>query len=217
MRFVVGLLMGLLLLGAYAGYQWYRGSLDPCLERCSDGTECQEGLCVASADEDRDKVKPRKKKRRRRRWRRRRKRAPSTTSGTVDTPAEETLRKVSAADLKSTSKGPSLRRTDYIKMEAGGGTTRELSSAEIDAKVRRLDPRIVGCIDSARGDHDLQQGKVVVAFRIERSGRVDKVRVSAPRLLQRAGLYRCLAPRIRSLRFGKSARSLIMTYPYALR
>ena len=221
MRFVVGLLVGLLLLGGYAGYQWYQGEKDPCLQRCGAGTECQRGQCVvADDDDDDDKVKKKRKKRRRRRGRRRRRRARTTVASQGTQPAEteeETLRKVSAADLKPMSKGPSLRRTDYIKMGSGGGTTRELSTSEIDARVRRLDRGIVKCIDRARGDHDVTRGKVKVAFRIERSGRVARVKVTAPRVLQRGGLYTCVAPKIRSLRFGPTARSLIMTYPYALR
>ena len=220
MRFFFGLLVGLLLLGGYAGYQWYQGSQDPCLQRCGEGTLCLEGRCVVHVDDDdSDKVKPRKKRRRRRRWRRRRKHSRRSANNATDTAAapEETLRTVSTREMKSVSKGPSLRKTDYIKMGAGGGATRELSTAEINAKVRRLDRGIVGCIDRARGEYDVSRGKVVVAFRIERSGRVAKVRVSAPRVLQRGGLYNCVAPKIRSLRFRSSARSLIMSYPYALR
>ena len=218
MRFFVGLLVGLVLLGGgVAGYHWYQVSQDPCLERCGQGTECQVDLCVASDDDDTDKVLRKKKKRRRRRWRRKRRRRPANAAITDTTAPEETLRKVSAADLKSVNRGPSLRKTDYIKMGTSGGTTRELSTAEINAKVRRLDRGIVACIDRARGEYDVQRGKVSVAFRIERSGRVAKVRVTAPRVLQRGGLYGCVAPKIRSLRFGPSARSLIMTYPYSLR
>ena len=224
MRFFLGLLVGLLFLGGYAGYQWYQGSRDPCLERCGQGTLCQEGQCVVDSDDgDEDKVKGKKKRRRRRRWRRKRRRrarsarAGVPTAGAPPAAVEETLRQVSAADLKSTSKGPSLRKTDYIKMGTSGGTTRELSTAEIDARVRRKDRSIVACIDRARGDYDVRRGKVVVSFRIERSGRVARVRVTAPRVLQRNGLYGCIAPKIRSLRFGRTARSLIMTYPYSLR
>lgn len=202
MRFFIGLLVGLFLLGGYAGYHWYQGSQDPCLERCGQRTECQEGLCVASADDDDDQVKRKKKKRRR--WRRRRRPRAANAATTATTAAEETLRTVSAADLKSASKGPSLRQTDYIKMGTADGTTRELSTAEINAKVRRLDRAIVACIDRARGEYDVQQGKVSVAFRIERSGRVAKVRVTAPRVLQRGGLFGCVAPKIQSLRFGPS-------------
>ncbi len=221
MRFIVGLLVGLLLLGGFVGYQWYQGEKHPCLQRCGAGTECEDGRCVvAEDDDDDDKIKKKRKKRRRRRWRRRRrKRRPraAVAGAQPEAAEEEKLRKVSAADLKPTSKGPSLRKTDYIKMGGGGGTTRELSTGEIDAKVRRLDRSIVKCIDRARGDNDVSRGKVKVAFRIERSGRVAKVKVTAPRVLQRGGLYACVAPKIRSLRFGATARSLIMTYPYALR
>lgn len=206
MRFLLGLLVGLLLLGGYAGYQWYRDSRDPCLARCGVGTICDQARCVAQVDEQ-PKIKNKKRRRRRRRGRRRASAAA----------AEPQLRKVSARQLRPASKGPSLRQTDYVNLASSGGTKRELSTTEINARVRRLDPRIVGCIDQARADYDIRSGKVVVAFRIERSGRVSKVRVTAPQLLQQGGIYRCIARQIRALRFGPTARSLIMTYPYALR
>lgn len=207
MRFFVGLLVGLFLLGGYLGYQWYRDSRDPCLGRCGEGTACQQGLCEVQ----RAAVATRKKKKRRRRGRRRRnrRRAGSTNS-------EPALRKVSAADRVPASTGPSLRQADYINMAKPGGGGRELSTSQINAKVRPLGGRIVACIDRARGDHDLRRGKVVLAFRIERSGRVKKVRITAPRVLQRGGLSGCITPLVRGLRFGPTARSLIMTYPYQL-
>ena len=76
---------------------------------------------------------------------------------------------------------------------------------------------MVGCIDRARGPIDFREGQVVLAFRIERSGRVEKVRVSAPAALQRAGLYGCLHPQVSALSFPPSSRAVVMRYPYSLR
>ena len=42
----------------------------------------------------------------------------------------------------------------------------------MEARFRRLDRRIVACIDRAREGWDISTGKLVVAFRIERSGKV---------------------------------------------
>jgi hypothetical protein len=124
---------------------------------------------------------------------------------------------VSAADLKAGSEGPSLRGTDRIDLTGAGETGRELGAEEIDAKVRANDDRIVACIDRGRQGFDLDRGKVVVGLRIERSGRVEKVRVSAPALLLRHGLYGCVKGVVGSLRFPATSRALIMSYPYELR
>jgi len=91
----------------------------------------------------------------------------------------------------------------------------ELDEAEVEQRFRRLDGRIIDCIDRAREGWDVS-GKVVVGFRLERSGRVQKVRVTAPALMQRAGIYACIAPLVKGLHYPASGRSLIMSYPYRL-
>lgn len=213
MKFVLGLVCGLLALGGYFGYEQYRASKDPCLGRCGEGTSCSEGGRCEVAEEG--KIgKKRKRRRRRRRRRGRRRRNKGVAAATSDAPKTP-----SAAERKMVSKGPSLRSTDYIDMKnpkKGGGGGRELSTAEVTRVFRRLDRRIIACIDKARGDYDFRGGRVSVGFRLERSGHVKKVRVKAPALLQKKGLTRCVVPLVRGLRFPRSSRALVMTYPFRL-
>ncbi len=207
MRFFFGFLLGLLCLAGYVGFQQYQKGEDPCLGHCGAKTQCREGTCELIAE-----AKTSKRKGKRSRRRRRGKRRQSASN-----PAQPALRTPSAKDLRSVARGPSLRKTDYVDLSSAGGTQRELSGAEISHKVRRLDPKIVACIDRARGDYDIAGGKVLVGLRVERSGRVKQVKVTAPRVMQRAGLHACIKPLITSLVFPPSARSIIMTYPYSLR
>jgi hypothetical protein len=207
-RLLIGLLLGALLGAAgVLGYGVIERRGDPCLGRCGEGMACEQGRCQI-LEEPAEQVASKRLGRGRRRARR-----PPTAG-----PAErESLRQVVAADLRIGSEGPSLRGTDRVDLTRGGGDGRELSSEEVDAKIRANDEKIVACIDRARKDYDLDRGKVVVGFRIERSGRVEKVRVSAPALLLRHGLHGCVRGVISSLRFPASGRALIMSYPFELR
>lgn len=213
MRFLLGFVCGLLVLGGYVGYQEVQRRDDPCRGHCGAELECVEGVCLVPEPEA--KTKRKRRKRRRRRWRRRGRRARPGTEVAAASDEPE-LRQPTAAELKPQTKGPSLRQTEYVDLASSGAGGRELSSAEIDASVRKRSMRIVACIDKARGDLDINRGKVTVGFRIERSGQVKKVRVSAPSALMRRGLYGCVKPLITGLRFGATSRSLIMSYPYAL-
>ncbi len=211
MKFALGLVCGLVALGGYVGYERYRASKDPCLGRCGEGTSCSdEGRCVVVEEEKVGKTRRRRRRRHGRRWRRRRK-AGGEAGAATDAPKTP-----SAAERKMVSKGPSLRSTDYLDLKKSGGGGRELSTGEVTRIFRRLDRRIIGCIDKARGDYDFRGGRVSVGFRLERSGQVKKVQVKAPALLQKRGLTRCVAPLVRDLRFPQSSRALVMTYPFRL-
>jgi hypothetical protein len=203
MRFSLGLLCGLGALGAYLGYQHFNTPDDPCHGFCGEGTVCSDGRCQPQRARRDDG------KRRRRRGRRRRRR-PTTEIN------EPQLKQPSAAQLAAATEGPTLGGADRIDLTEQGGGERELSEAEVERIFRRLDRRIIDCIDRAREGWAIDGARVVVGFRLERSGRVEKVRVSAPALMQRQGLHRCIAPLVRGLRFPPSARSLIMSYPYHL-
>jgi len=209
MRFVAGLLVGLVVgVGGYLSFQLYGLHNDPCLEHCGTGTVCVEGVCLV--EEPQAKVRPKGRRRRGRRHGRRRRRQ---VEGSIEEP---TLKKPSAADLKPVTKGQSLQGADYIDMSKGGAEGRELDEADVNTRFRKLDGRIVACIDRARQGWDVSRGRVLVAFRIERSGQVKRVKVSAPALLLREGLYDCVHPLVASLRFPASSRSLMMSYPFSL-
>ena len=219
MKVFLGLLVGLFLFGGYVGFERYSVAKDPCLGRCGDGTECAEGVCVVS--EGKVGTKRRRHGRRRGRRRRHRRRGGAKarvgtgTSGTT-APEEPPAKVPTAAGLRQTTQGPSLNKTDYVDMSKGGGGGRELGTAEVTRAFRRLDRRIVACIDQARGDWDLRSGKVVVGFRLERNGRIRRVRVSAPAVLQRAGLAACITRLVKSMRYPQSSRALVMSYPFRL-
>jgi len=207
MRFLLGLLCGLVALGGLLGYQYQERQEDPCLARCGVGTSCEDGLCKVELAHDK------KGKKRRRRRRHRRHRSSKVVANTPDVP---TAKQPTAADLVSTIRGPRLGGTDRVQFGEEDGTT-ELSSDEVGQRFRRLDDKVLSCIDRARGDYEITRGKVSIGFRVERSGQVKKVRITAPALMQRAGLSACVSSLVRRLHFRRSSRAVVMTYPYALR
>ena len=205
MRFGGGMIRGLLL-GAAGDFGFLQVSHqgDPCQGHCGSGTSCVDGACVVAQD---DGARVGKRRGRRRRGRRR-----GLARGEVD----EILRKPGAADMVARARGPSLKQADYVNMEEQGGGERELDGEDVDRRFRRLDRAIIACIDEARKGWDVSSGTVVVAFRIERGGGVASVRVKAPALLQRQGIYECIRPLVVGLRFPPSSRALVMRYPYRL-
>lgn len=203
--FIAGLMVGVLGVAGHTLYRQYTEPRGPCLGRCGDGTTCVHGRCEVAVAAP--KLRKKKSARRRKRSRRR------PTAGS-------SLAKPTAAQLRQTRGGQALGKVDVVDLagELGGGATRELSAVQVTAKVRRLDPEIIACIQGAGRGYDLgtRAIKVEVGFRIERSGRVSKVQVKAPRLLHQQGLLGCVRPLLRALVFPESARALIMKYPYAL-
>ncbi len=201
--FIVGLLLGVLGVAGHTYYLRHQASKDPCLGRCGDGTVCVKAKCAAA-----EPKAALKKKRSRRRRRPRRSRSPGRS-----------LKKPTAAQLRAGRGGSALGKIDYVNMAGElGGSARELSRAEVSAKVRRVDNDIIRCIQRASRGYDLSGRKVrvEVGFRIERSGGVKKVQLKAPRLLLSQGLLGCIRPLVKALVFPESARALVMRYPYAL-
>ncbi len=206
MRFVFGLICGCLLFVAYLGYQTYGVEKEPCAGLCGEGTECVNETCVVAKEKKSGPTK-------RSRLRSRRRRHGSRHSGESD---EMALRKPTANELAVTTRGPSLRGADYVTLGDDAPQGKELSTDEIAQKLRTLDSQIMGCIEQASGDVDMAGSKVEIGLRIERTGVIQKVRVQAPALLHRAGVYNCIKPLVTSLHFRPCSRSTIMTYPYAL-
>jgi hypothetical protein len=70
---------------------------------------------------------------------------------------------------------------------------------------------------SARPDQETYvPGRVTVKFRIQRAGSVRGVRVEAPAILQKGGLYGCIKKVVGQLRFPPSGGSQIVSYPFSL-
>jgi len=126
--------------------------------------------------------------------------------------------KLSAADLRTVGQGDDLSRPDVIKMDLGDNTeTRELTQDDIDARFRGQEGAILECIMSARPDQETYvPGRVTVKFRIQRAGTVRGVRVEAPAILQKGGLYGCIKKIVGGLRFPASGGSQVVTYPFTL-
>jgi hypothetical protein len=113
--------------------------------------------------------------------------------------------------------GDKLTGTEVVNLaESGSGADRELSQEDIDAVFRPRQSAIVGCIDEARGDAQLE-ATITVAFRIRRSGDIAGVRLEAPAYLINHGLMDCVRRIVTSLHFPSSAKAQIVTYPFSLR
>lgn len=120
-------------------------------------------------------------------------------------------------DLRPVTEGDDLSSPDVINMAESGGSEGELSQDLVDERFHARQGDILGCIDKARPSPDAPvTGKVTIKFRIQRSGSVRGVRVEAPAILMKNGLYHCVRPIVAGLRFPSSGQSLVLTYPFQL-
>ena len=119
-------------------------------------------------------------------------------------------------DKRQQSAGDKLNTTEVINMEDSHLSDRELQQEDFDAVFRPRQGDILGCIDDARGDAQLE-GQVAVAFRVQRTGKVSGVRVEAPAYLLDHGFLACVRKVVQSLSFPVSNKSQVVTYPFALR
>jgi hypothetical protein len=148
---------------------------------------------------------------------------PRPSEGPVETqvelvePEPEPVR-LSAADLRVVAQGDDLGRPDVVKMDLGNDKELpRLDPDEIDSRFRSQDDAIIDCISSARPDQETYvPGNVTVEFRIQRTGAVRGVRVKAPAILQKAGLYSCIRKAVMQLRFPASGSSELLSYPFRL-
>ena len=127
--------------------------------------------------------------------------------------------KLSASDLKLVSQGEDLSRPDVVHL--GDATddsgSRELTQDDIDARFRAKEEAILGCIMRARPDEETYvPGRVTVKFRIQRTGNVRGVRVEAPAILQKGGIYGCIKGVVGGIRFPPSNSSQVVSYPFSL-
>jgi hypothetical protein len=126
--------------------------------------------------------------------------------------------KLSAADLKIVAQGDDLSRPDVVRLDMSDDSgTHELAQDEIDRRFRAKEDAILGCIQRARPDEETWvPGRVTVKFRIQRAGTVRGVRVDAPAILQKGGIYSCIKGIVGALRFPPSSGSQVITYPFSL-
>lgn len=132
-------------------------------------------------------------------------------------PEPEPVR-LTASDLKMVGQGDDLSRPDVVHLDLSDGQdARELSQEDIDARFRAQESAILGCITSSRPDPETYvPGRLTIKFRIQRAGTVRGVRVEAPAVLQKGGLYNCIKAIVGALRFPASGSSQIVSYPFTL-
>jgi hypothetical protein len=199
-RFVLGIFVGVALA---AGGGWlYLQKVKDCLGRCGDGTRCFNGRCIAAAPATTVAPPVDKKKRKKR-------------GGGSGDPLQPEL-KLSPGDDRAVSAGESLGRAEHIDLTQAGDDGKELQQEDLDGVFRPAQSAISRCISDAVGDYPLESGKIEVAFRVERTGQVRKVRVTAPQLLMRRGFNACVRPIVTGLHFPASGGANVVTYPFAL-
>jgi hypothetical protein len=126
--------------------------------------------------------------------------------------------RLSAADLRQVAQGDDLSRPDVLRLDMSNEKElAELTQDQIDERFRAEETAILECITRARPDPETYvAGKVTVKFRIQRAGTVRGVRVEAPSILQRNGLYECVKGVVGRLRFPSAGTSQIISYPFKL-
>jgi hypothetical protein len=210
-----GFLLGLVVAGiAFGGYYYWKEFMHPPAKPVATVD------AGAPAKEGREK----KKKRRRGAVRVARNEAPGQAPGPAHPApppmeAEPEPIKLSASDLKLVSQGDDLSRPDVIRL--GDATddsgSRELTQDDIDGRFRAKEEAILGCISRARPDEETYvPGRVTVKFRIQRTGNVRGVRVEAPAILHKGGIYGCIKGVVGGIRFPPSNGSQIVSYPFSL-
>lgn len=180
-----------------------------CLDRCGEGTVCVAGRClpVPPPPSLAAPAAPEKKKRRR----------SSTQAGAAaGDPLAAPELTLAPGDEAVQSQGDALGRPEVIDFNAAGGSDDKLSDEAIERVFAAVRPAVSGCVGRAVGEYPLERAHVEVGARIEASGRVDKVRVTAPALLLRQGLARCVRPLVTGLRFPASGGASVVTWPFDL-
>lgn len=144
-------------------------------------------------------------------------RAPAPTSGARPPVEEPPPVKLRAADLKMVWQGEDLSRTETMHLDFSGADGHELSEDEIDARFRTKQDAVLGCVARARpDDYTFIPGRVMVRFRILRTGAVKGVQVEAPAILQKGGLTGCIRGVVGGLRFPASNAGQVITFPFSL-
>lgn len=138
-------------------------------------------------------------------------------AGMAPDPEPDPVR-LSAADLRVVGQGDDLGRPDVVRMDMSNDKdARELTQEDIDARFRPEESAILGCISAARPDPDTYvPGRVTIKFRIQRTGMVRGVRVDAPAVLHKGGLYGCVKNVVGRIHFPAAGSSQVVSYPFTL-
>jgi len=125
---------------------------------------------------------------------------------------------LSTADLRAVALGDDLSTPDVLRLDMSNDKELpELGQDQIDERFRSRETAILECITHARPDPETYvPGKVTIKFRIQRAGTVRGVRVEAPAVLQRNGLYGCIKSVVGGIHFPAAGTSQIISYPFKL-
>jgi hypothetical protein len=199
--FILGLVVAALGFGGYLYWQQHRFSVVAPTSHVADA-----GVQTAS-----------KKTKKRGRGAIRVARGPAADTVAGGEPESEPVR-LSAADLRSVAQGDDLSTPDVLRLDLSNDKELpELSQDQIDERFRGQEPAILECIAHARPDPETYvPGRVTIKFRIQRAGTVRGVRVEAPAILQRNGLFGCIKGVMSRLRFPAAGTSQILSYPFTL-
>jgi hypothetical protein len=201
-----GFLIGILVAGlAFGGYLYWRE---------------QKASAPAPVAKPADTVAPTasKKVKRRPRGAARLARGPAPGEAAPAPEPEAELVRLSAADLRAVAQGDDLSTPDVLRLDMSNDKELpELSQDQIDERFRGQEAAILDCIARARPDPETYvPGRVTIKFRIQRAGTVRGVRVEAPAVLQRNGLFGCVKGVVLRLRFPSAGTSQIVSYPFTL-
>ena len=132
-------------------------------------------------------------------------------------PESEPVR-LSAANLRLVAQGDDLSKPDVLRLDMSNDKELpELSQDQIDERFRGEESSILECIARARPDSETYvPGRVTIKFRIQRAGTVRGVRVEAPAILQRNGLFGCIKGVMSHLRFPAAGTSQNLELPFTL-
>jgi hypothetical protein len=200
--FVLGLLVAALAFGGYLLWQHQRG----------------QAARPAATTADTGPTPTPKKVRRRARGAVRVARAPSAPAAPEASEPEPEPVRLSAADLRSVAQGDDLSTPDVLRLDMSNDRgLPELSQDQIDERFRNEESTILACIANARPDPESYvPGRVTIKFRIQRAGTVRGVRVEAPAILQKGGLFGCIKGVVGRLHFPPAGTSQIVSYPFSL-
>ena len=116
------------------------------------------------------------------------------------------------------AQGDDLSTPDVLRLDMSNDKELpELSQDQIDERFRSEESTILACIAHARPDPETYvPGRVTIKFRIQRAGTVRGVRVEAPAILQKGGLFGCIKGVVGQLHFPAAGTSQIVSYPFTL-
>jgi hypothetical protein len=140
------------------------------------------------------------------------KKRSSNGSGAGHAPVE-----MRPGDERVVAQGDALGRPQHVDFTKEGDEGHDRTQEELDLVFHRADGNILRCVNDALGDAPLETGRIEVGLRIEASGQVSRVRVEAPQILQRRGVYPCIKTVASALRFGQAGGASVVTWPFDLK